>query len=249
MTERNDTFSKGTGKYIARPLAAAILALSGTFAGNPSTAYANHASCEQNGTLMVEHNPGNNLDCVNAQRMLDLHNNIRAQHGLQSLSVDPVLTRAAEDYANFLLAPGVNLSHDHQGGTWKRLETNGFKIMGATGENLASGSNALPPEVHFQALMDSYGHRVNILQPTYNIVGVAAAQWNGEIRYVIIYSERQNPLVVNVVPQASQPIFSQEPVATLSYQPPVPNFAPVQSFEPIPQPVTQPINPHTGSTR
>jgi len=137
------------------------------------------------------------------QRMLELINRDRAANNLSALYVDPTLSGEAEDapysgcgftvsgratdmgqrnyFSHTILGCGVQ-------GVFNILESSGLEYSGA-GENIAWMNATTDPLVaaenlHNQ-LMNSSGHRANILNPNFNAVGIgswhtAAGQtWSG----------------------------------------------------------------------
>jgi uncharacterized protein YkwD len=116
----------------------------------------------------------------NEKRMLDLHNQTRADHGLQPLCADPTLTQAARAHSQQMLDGGY-LGHDSpDGGTFEaRLEDFGYTSEGysywAYGENIAwgTGSKALADD-RFEEWMGSAEHRDNILEGDFSEIGIGA---------------------------------------------------------------------------
>jgi uncharacterized protein YkwD len=102
-------------------------------------------------------------------RMLDLVNDERRREGLHALTADPEATVVARDHARDMLARGYFSHVTPDGldpGDRARRGRLAFRI---TGENLALARNL--PMAH-QGLMDSPGHRANILRPAYGRVGI-----------------------------------------------------------------------------
>jgi uncharacterized protein YkwD len=104
------------------------------------------------------------------QRVLDLVNAERAKYGAQPLAYDRQLDLASERHNQVQAATG-RMAHDGIGdGTPRdRIRATGF--TGAWGENVATGQ--LSPEQVVAEWMASPGHRRNILDPTYDRLGVS----------------------------------------------------------------------------
>lgn len=116
--------------------------------------------------------PANSLkqDLESESIMLDLLNQERIREGLEPLQESFQLRTAAEDYAEEMLINGF-FSHESQvdnSSPAERLTRKGIIFL-AAGENLAYA-----PDVYtaHRGLMNSPGHRANILSPDYNQVGV-----------------------------------------------------------------------------
>ncbi|MEJ7932467.1 CvpA family protein [Ramlibacter sp. AN1015] len=102
-------------------------------------------------------------------RMLQLLNEERARHGLKPLQLDPDLTRVARAHSGDMFARGY-FSHLTPEGKdpFDRMRQLNVRFMVA-GENLALARTL--PLAH-QGLMDSPGHRANILRPGFGRVGI-----------------------------------------------------------------------------
>ena len=113
--------------------------------------------------------------------MLDLINAERAKVGAGPLTIDDDLTKSSEDHSLWMLQAdqfshtGVNGSSPHQ-----RMITAGFDFEGnwTSGENIAFQSERGEPgleddvkDLH-QSLMNSPGHRANILNPNFKEIGI-----------------------------------------------------------------------------
>ncbi|WP_416825521.1 CAP domain-containing protein [Ectobacillus polymachus] len=104
------------------------------------------------------------------QKVVDLTNAQRAQYGLSPLKVDPTLSKVAKAKAQDM----NNLNYfDHTsptyGSPFDMMKQFGVTYTSA-GENIAMGQQT--PEEVVQAWMDSPGHRANILNSSYNYIGV-----------------------------------------------------------------------------
>lgn len=161
------------------PSALDLLALVARAAVSASAAGASiHVDAELLEPLVIELNF---LDQVNVDR---------AKHGLDPVEFDPLLTTIARLRAESQF--GGPLSHfDTFGqlafvGLLSEAEV-GYQLAG---ENLARSSRNDPSVVPRlqQALMNSLGHRANILEPSFNRLGIGAATGPaGEIAFAQVF--------------------------------------------------------------
>lgn len=105
-----------------------------------------------------------------AEAVLELVNKARAAQGVDALTLDPDLCKAAAIRAEEL---GTYFSHDRPDGTscFTVFEEVGIKSYHAAGENIASryaDANAV-----MNGWMNSPGHRANILSEDYSRIGIA----------------------------------------------------------------------------
>jgi uncharacterized protein YkwD len=112
---------------------------------------------------------------LNAQerRILELHNEAREDHGLESLCVDLRLTMAARSHSREMIEKDYfsHASYDGEGSS-ARLGSFGYDC-GICVENIAGGYGTLgEPDPTFERWMDSAHHRGNILDDTFRRVGV-----------------------------------------------------------------------------
>ncbi|SLN69281.1 CAP domain-containing protein [Roseisalinus antarcticus] len=113
--------------------------------------------------------------------MLKLLNTERTERGLDPLQLEQHLNQSAEKHSEWMLATDT-FSHAGRGGSAHddRIEAAGFDMSGTwlTGENIAlrsiGGAPGFYDEVRLmmQGLMDSPGHKANILKPAYDYVGI-----------------------------------------------------------------------------
>jgi uncharacterized protein YkwD len=110
------------------------------------------------------------FDSRAAQELLRFVNQARAQAGVEGLVFDETLSRAAEAHGREMLERG-QLSHQFPGeaGLLVRLGQGGTHINRA-GENVAFDYSV--QHAH-QSLMASAEHRRNLLDPSFNAVGIA----------------------------------------------------------------------------
>lgn len=107
------------------------------------------------------------------QRVLELVNQERTHRGLNAVTLNPQLTRLAEDYACQMIDGGF-FSHYTPGpeplGPGERAIDAGYIFL-ALGENLAADLTS--PEEVMSRWMESESHRQNILGPQWREVGIA----------------------------------------------------------------------------
>jgi uncharacterized protein YkwD/uncharacterized membrane protein required for colicin V production len=112
-------------------------------------------------------------------RMLELLNDERRKAGLRPLVRDPAIDQVARAHAVDMLQRGY-FAHDTPEGLspFDRMRAGGVQFVVA-GENIA-----LAPTVTLahQGLMESPGHRANILRPEFGRVGIGAARADGRGR-------------------------------------------------------------------
>jgi len=132
---------------------------------------------------------GTVFDARAAQEILHLVNQARAQAGLVPLVLDETLTQAAQAHGREMLQRG-QLSHHFPGepDLLVRLAQSGVHLSRA-GENVAFDYSAA--HAH-QALMLSDEHRHNLLDPSFNAVGIAVI-WNRCQMYVVQDFARELP--------------------------------------------------------
>jgi uncharacterized protein YkwD/uncharacterized membrane protein required for colicin V production len=103
--------------------------------------------------------------------MLALLNDERTRHGLQPLRLDERLRDVARRHSRDMLRRGYFGHLSPEGvSPFERMTRGGAHYI-ATGENLALAPTV---EIAHAGLMQSPGHRANILQPRFSRVGIAA---------------------------------------------------------------------------
>ncbi|HEY0679567.1 MAG TPA: CvpA family protein [Chitinophagaceae bacterium] len=102
-------------------------------------------------------------------RMLVLVNEERIKYGLQPLQADPELAEVARNHSRDMFARGY-FSHKNPEGKapGDRIRESGVKFLVA-GENLALGQTL---KICHNGLMNSPGHRANILHASYGRLGI-----------------------------------------------------------------------------
>ncbi len=121
------------------------------------------------------------------REMLELMNAARAKIGLAPLKLALDLNTAAENHSKWMLKQD-EFSHTGAGGSsaGERMTDAGFEFQGSwsCAENLAvqseRGASGISDDVEdlFKALMDSPGHRANILSEKYDYVGIDVSRGN-----------------------------------------------------------------------
>jgi Cysteine-rich secretory protein family len=121
------------------------------------------------------------LPSSSEQYMLDLINAERAKVGAKPLVFDDNLQVSSENHSQWMIASD-NFSHQGANGSTptQRMESAGYDFTGgwASGENIAWSSRRLPDgdldEVRLmhENLMNSPGHRENILNPAFEEIGI-----------------------------------------------------------------------------
>ena len=108
-------------------------------------------------------------DPVAERQLLDLVNEERAQRGIGVLVADERLVSVARSHSEEMFKPKY-FSHDSpvSGSPFDRLKAAGITYSRA-GENLAYAQSI---SVAHRALMDSPGHRENILRPEFTRIGI-----------------------------------------------------------------------------
>lgn len=119
------------------------------------------------------------------QQMLSLINQERQSRGLVPLSLELRLNDSSEDHSAWMQASGI-FSHTGAGGSsaTQRMQAAGFTFAGnwSSAENIAWQSERGAPgisddvtDLHV-ALMNSPGHRANILTPEFRYIGIGIVE-------------------------------------------------------------------------
>jgi len=121
------------------------------------------------------------------QRMIDLVNQERAAAGLRPLAPDPELTEVARQHSTDMFARGY-FAHDTPEGLspFDRMRAANIRFLTA-GENLALAPTL---SVAHNGLMNSPGHRENILRPQFGRVGIGIM--DGGMRGLMVSQEFRN---------------------------------------------------------
>lgn len=118
---------------------------------------------------------------ANEQYLLELINAERAKAGAQPLAFDNDLSEAAEGHSRWMISTDI-FSHTGAGGSTstQRMQQAGYSLQGswATGENIAWATTRNPTgysdevQLLHTNLMNSSGHRANLLNPNFREVGL-----------------------------------------------------------------------------
>jgi len=102
-------------------------------------------------------------------KMLEMVNKERAKEGLPALKADPEMTRVARAHSKDMFVRGYFAHNTPEGKTpFDRMRASGIRFS-AAGENLALAQTL---EIAHINLMNSPGHRANILHPSFGRLGI-----------------------------------------------------------------------------
>lgn len=112
------------------------------------------------------------IDADAETQMLALVNRARAENGLEPVEVDPTIRDVARAYSTTMFQQGYFAHVDQNGATpFDRMRAGGATFR-AAGENLALAPTV---QIAHDGLMNSPGHRANILNPRYRRIGIGVA--------------------------------------------------------------------------
>jgi len=112
------------------------------------------------------------IDADAETQMLTLVNRARAENGLEPVAVDPTIRDVARAYSTTMFQQGYFAHVDQNGATpFDRMRAGGATFR-AAGENLALAPTV---QIAHDGLMNSPGHRANILNPRYRRIGIGVA--------------------------------------------------------------------------
>ncbi|HZO28273.1 MAG TPA: CvpA family protein [Chloroflexota bacterium] len=112
------------------------------------------------------------IDADAETQMLTLVNRARAENGLEPVEVDPTIRDVARAYSTTMFQQGFFAHIDQNGATpFDRMRAGGATFR-AAGENLALAPTV---QIAHDGLMNSPGHRANILNPRYRRIGIGVA--------------------------------------------------------------------------
>lgn len=115
------------------------------------------------------HTTAVSVDASAQQEMLQMVNKERTSRGIAPLTMDPNLQTLAEIYAREMLSQGYFSHYTPDGQSpFDRMNKAGIQYTYA-GENLAFSANV---QLAMQGLMNSPGHRANILNVHYHKIGI-----------------------------------------------------------------------------
>lgn len=120
-------------------------------------------------------------------QMLNLVNQERTKRGLKPLVADPELTAVGREHSQDMFARGYFSHYTPEGkDPFDRMRAAGIKFL-AAGENLALGQTL---SICHEGLMNSPGHRANILNPSYGRLGIGIL--DGGLHGLMISQEFRN---------------------------------------------------------
>lgn len=175
---------------------------------------------------------------ITSSTVISLANAARQQEGLSTLTSNSVLASAAQAKANDMLAKQY-FSHNTPSGEtpWSFIKAAGYSYVTA-GENLAI--DFTEAESVQTAWMNSPGHRANIMNKSFQEIGIGIAKG--------MYNGHQTTIVVQMfgTPIAQKVTLPAEPTPVAQPAP-----APVQpaSSSPAPTPVTKPATQPQAQTQ
>jgi hypothetical protein len=143
------------------------------------------------------------------QRVFELVNAERAAHGLSALQWDDRLAAAALSHSHDLADTNMGLSHVGSDGSTvaDRLVRYGVGHNGAA-ENIIAGTRT--PEAVVRGLMQSPGHRANILNTQMTHIGVGHYDWHGT-RFCTYTTMKFARNVRHITPVNNRLPFSEPP--------------------------------------
>jgi uncharacterized protein YkwD len=122
------------------------------------------------------------------QYLLKAHNDARSQQHLPPLHLDQRLNVLARSHNDWMIRTNT-MAHDEPGNSFNQRVTNSGIFYRSAGENIAYGYPTV--EAVFTGWMNSPGHKANILNSLYNVVGFAQGQsskgvsyWTADFMYV-----------------------------------------------------------------
>jgi uncharacterized protein YkwD len=126
--------------------------------------------------------PFTEYDSETEQQLLSLANQARAQAGAPPLTLDAGMSQAARAHAEAMFA-ARQLSHQFDGepSLPQRLAAATRTQLDQEGENVALDFDAAQAQQH---LMLSPPHRANLLNPSYNVVGLGVVR-SGDRLYIV----------------------------------------------------------------
>ena len=110
-----------------------------------------------------------------AQKLVQLINNYRVQHGLEPLKVSPILTKAAQAHSEDMAKRNYFGHYTPEGKSpVDRVVAAGYMNWKCVGENIAAGYTS--PEAVFEKWKSSPGHNSVMLDPCFKEIGVGIAE-------------------------------------------------------------------------
>ncbi len=173
------------------------------------------------------------------REMLALINQERASRGLDPLQLETQLNDSSEDHSAWMLDTD-RFSHTGAGGSsaTQRMQMAGFDLEGSwrTGENIAWQSERGAPGISddvaqlHENLMNSPGHRANILNPDFRYIGIGVE--TGDMQGYDAVMVTQNFATTSAAVMLDEGVAVVDPVPT----PPVEDVE-----EPVEEDVAEPV--------
>ncbi|MCL6283288.1 CAP domain-containing protein [Ruegeria sp. 2012CJ41-6] len=160
------------------------------------------------------------------REMLALINQERTSRGIEPLQLETRLNTSAEDHSTWML-DSDNFSHTGSAGSsaQERMEDAGFEFSGnwRSGENIAWQSERGAPgnsddvaDLH-AGLMNSPGHRANILNPDYKYIGIGVedGDLNGWDAVMVTqnFATTDASVLLDIPAEDTPPVDPETPVA------------------------------------
>jgi Cysteine-rich secretory protein family len=146
---------------------------------------------------------------VAEQYLFHAVNQHRAEHGLQPLTWDPALARAARGHAQIIMRNPPPAEHQYPGEPdMKTRAVQAGAHFSVVSENVA-GNGTTPIELD-EAWMASPVHRANILDPKLTAIGIGVVQRDGLLFGVEDFSRASIPLEPNQVEQKADQILREQ---------------------------------------
>jgi uncharacterized protein YkwD len=185
------------------------------------------------GVSMVAFSPATTAEAapITTETIISLTNQARVENSVAELKVSSLLTKAAQNKANDMLARQYFSHNTPDGETpWSFIKAVGYSYTTA-GENLAI--DFTQAENMQAAWMNSPGHRANILNKNFTEIGIGIAKG--------IFDNHQTTIVVQMFGNPlNAPVLLQEQPTQVAPAPATQSSAPVitQPVAPTPQSIT-----------
>lgn len=181
---------------------------------------------------------------ITAPTIVSLANAARREGGLPELTNNNLLARAAQNKADHMMANQYFAHNAPSGETpWSFIKAVGYSYVSA-GENLAT--NFREAESVQSAWMNSPGHRANIMNPTFQEIGIGITQgiFNGSETTIVVQMfgtpiAQKVEMPVEPTPVA-QPAPTPAPATTPAPEPTAVAPTPVPATAPSPVPTETP---------
>nr|WP_321249414.1 CAP domain-containing protein [uncultured Ruegeria sp.] len=162
------------------------------------------------------------------REMLALINQERTSRGLNQLKLETQLNDSSENHSSWMLNTDT-FSHTGSGGSsaTQRMENAGFDLEGSwrTGENIAWQSERGAPGISndvaqlHQGLMNSPGHRANILKPEFEYIGIGIETGDMQGFDAVMVTQNFAATDAAVLPDTGEPSAPATPVTPVEETP------------------------------